>query len=200
MNNQQNTARKFLTIAEAERDKSSSLWIMNNSGGGGKQKGIINITIPEGNGQVNTLRLPVTAIPVDITTQATKNSILSNPQFRRVVQGKMIHIVSDEHASLLLSTPEAQEEQRRLFSLGYDELPTIQHDAPDAIKDIIAEGAGNIGGYAMNLAHNNEGNEDELVVSLRNQADTLNEEEFKYIVNTSIHPKVKAEAAKHLVK
>jgi hypothetical protein len=192
--------RQPLTIAQAEKDKESSLWVLNNSGGNGKQKGVINITIPEGNGQVNTIKMPVTSIPIDLTTQATKSSILSNPQFRRIVQGGMLKLVSGDHAAELLSSPEAQEEQRRLFSLGYDELPAVQHDAPEAVKDMLAENAGDIGGFAMNLAHNNDGNEDDLLVSLRNQLDTLNPGELKYIVNNSVHPKVKAEAAKHLVK
>lgn len=192
--------QKFLTVAQAEREKSSSsLWVLNNSGGNGKQKGVINITIPEGNGQVHTIRVPVTSIPIDITTQATKNAVLANPQFRRLVQGNMIAIVNEDYAQELLSTPEAQEEQRRLFSLGYDDLEALQSEAPAAVRDVLNEGEGNIGGYAMNLAHNNGGNEDDLVASLRAQADTLSVSELQYIVNNSVHAKVKAEAARRIV-
>jgi hypothetical protein len=195
------TAFAYQTIAQAEKDKaSSSLWVLNNSGGSGKQKGVINITIPEGNGQVHTIRVPVTSIPIDLTTQATKNAILTNPQFRRLVQGRMVAIVSEDHATDLLSTPEAQEEQKRLFSLGYDELPDLQETAPEAVKDLLNENAGTVGGYAMNLAHNNDGNEDDLLSSLRSNADSLNTEELRYIVNNSVHAKVKTEAAKHIVK
>lgn len=174
--------------------------MLNNSGGAGRQKGVINITIPEGSGQVHTLRIPVTFIPIDVTTQATKNAVLSNPQFRRLVQGGMVQIASENHAADLLQAPAAQEEQRRLFSLGYEEAEAIQPDAPEAVKDLINESAGNVGGYAMNLAHNNDGNEDELVSSLRSNAGGLSTDELKYIVNNSVHAKVKTEAARHIVK
>lgn len=197
---QSQPANTFLTIAQAEKEKSSSsLWVINNSGGSGKQKGVVNISIPEGNGQINTIRVPVTSIPVDLTTQATKNAILTNPQFRRLVQGSMIAICSEQHAAALLSTPEAQEEQRRLFSLGYDDLESMQLDAPEAVKDLLNADEGKVGGYAMNLAHNDNGNEDELVSNLRANASTLSKEELKYIVNNSVHAKVKSEAAKHIV-
>lgn len=193
-------AQKFLTIAQAEREKSSSsLWVLNNSGGNGKQKGVINITIPEGNGQVHTIRIPDTAIPIDITTQATKNAVLSNPQFRRLVQGQMVQIVAEDYAQQLLSTPEAQEEQRRLFSLGYDEPEALQANAPTEVKDMLNANDGAVGPYAMNLAHNDSGNEDDLVASLRNNADGLSKIELQYIVNNSVHGKVKAEAAKRVV-
>lgn len=191
----------FLTVSEAEKQKeSSSLWVLNNSGAQGRQKGKINITIPEGNGQVHTIIIPVTFIPVDITTQATKNAVLQNPQFRRLVQGKMLNVLSDEHAASLLQSPDAQKEQQRLFSLGYDELSDLQDTAPTEVKDLINVSEGNISGYALNLANNTDGNEDELVASLKSNADTLSTEELQYIVNTSTHAKVKTEAAKHIVK
>ena len=189
-----------MTIAQAEKEASSSLWALNNSGGGGKQKGIINIVVRESSGQVNTIRIPVTNIPVDLTTQATKLAILSNPQFRRLIQGNMVQLVSMEDADRLLSTPAAQEEQKRLFSLGYDDLPDIQPDAPTDVQDALNAAGGNIGGYALNLAHNNDGNEDELVANLRINADTLSVDELKYIVNNSVFAKVKTEAAKYIIK
>lgn len=200
MNNQQKPFN-FLTVSEAEKNtSSSSLWVLNNSGAQGRQKGKINITIPEGNGQVHTIIVPVTFIPVDVTTQATKNAVLQNPQFRRLVQGKMLHILSDEHAESLLQNPDAQKEQQRLFSLGYEELSDMQDTAPTEVKDLINVSEGNIGGYALNLANNTDGNEDDLVSSLKSNANTLSKDELQYIVNTSTHAKVKTEAAKYLVK
>ena len=189
-----------LTIAQAEKIESSALWILNNRGSIGEQFGVVNITIPEGNGQVHTIRVPDTNIPIDITTQATKNAVLSNPQFRRLVHGRMLTIVTEDEANQMLSTPEAQEEQRRLFSIGYEDPAAMRETAPSMLKDMVAADEGNIGGYAMNLAHNDNGNEDDLVSSLRTNASTLNVDELRYIVNNSVHAKVKAEAAKHIVK
>ena len=190
----------YITIAMAEKEETSSLWVLNNSGSSGNQVGVVNITIPEGNGQVNTIRIPNTFVPIDITTQATKQAVISNPQFRRMIMGNMLKIVSSESAEAFMQLPENKAEQQRLFSLGRDELPTMQETAPASVKDMLNENEGQIGGFAMNLAHTSEGDEDSLVANLKSNASTLSVAEMKYIVNNSTFPKVKAEAARHIIK
>lgn len=188
-----------ITISQAEQSKSSSVWALNGSGVKGQQKGNINITVTEGNGRANNIVLPVTFIPIDLTTQATKNAVLSSPDFRRMVQRQFVRLISEEDATLLLSTQEAQAEQRRIFDLGTAELDAIHAEAPAEVKSLLAENNGTVGGYAMNLAHNKDGNEDELVSNLRNNIESLSTEELQYIVNNSSFPRVKALAAEHAV-
>lgn len=190
-----------MTIAQAEQAKGSSVWAMNGSGGRGQQKGIINITITEGNGQRNVVRLPVTFIPVDLTTQATKNAILSSPDFRRLVQRGFVKLVSEEDAAKMLDSDEARKEQQRVLELDSAELEEIQTNAPEDVKAMLAESSGQIGGYAMNLAHTEvgQGDEDQMVSNLRNNADSLSRDELQYIANNSKFPRVKTLAADLIV-
>jgi hypothetical protein len=191
---------KGMSIRDLENAKSSSLWVLNNSGGNKKMMGIINISVREGNGQLNTVRIPVTSIPVDLSIQATKDAILSNPQFRRVIMGKMLIAISDEQAESLLDNDQAREEQQRLYSMGYDGPAELPEASPE-FKSALNADTGNISGLALNLAHSNTPEtEDQLVATLRNNQKALSSEDLSYIVNTSGLPKVKAEAAKMLMK
>ena len=187
---------RHLTIAELEKENSTSLWVINNSGGGGRQKGVINITIRENNGHVNTIRIPVTHIPIDLTMQATRASILNTPDFRRILNGKMIIGVAAQDAQEYMKDPQAQKEYARLFSLGYDaENPGEKvYEAQAAVSDLPSS----IGGFALSLAHATEGEED-LLATLQANAGTLTQEELQYVVNISTLQRLKTEAAKLIV-
>jgi len=71
----------------------------------------------------------------------------------------------------------------------------IQPDAPVAAKTIMDQASGEIGGFAMNLAHTTEGDEEAIVASLRNNSESLTKLELQYIVNNSTFAKVKGLAA-----
>lgn len=183
-----------ITVAQAEKSESSSVWVLNTSGERGKSKGIINISIVEGNGRTNVVRVPVTGIPIDLTTQATKSALLVSPDFRRLVQQTIIRIISDADAESLLASPAAKEEQRRLLDIDH------QHEIQDnqmstELQSAKAEIGGEIGGLAMHIAHTTDGDEEAVAANLRNNADGMTQRELQYIVNNSTMHKVKATAA-----
>ena len=186
---------QILTISQAEHDtKSSSVWALNSSGSG-RPKGIVNITITEGNGRAQIVKVPVTIIPVDLTTQATKSALLMSPDFRRLVAGRVLSLISEEDAMKLLDSDQARAEQRRLLDIDASHENDIQPDAPQAAQSLMAEASGDIGGFAMNLAHTTQGDEDAVVAQLRNNAEALSKAELQYIVNNSTFAKVKGLAA-----
>lgn len=189
------TKPTYITIAQAEASKSSSVWAINGSGGTGVPKGVLNITVTEGNGRPQVVKLPVTSIPMDITTQATRLALLTNPDFRRLVARGLVRLVSEETAMHLLDNDLARAEQRRLLEQDYAHTEDVLPSAPQEVKSIMDEAAGSICAFAMNLAHTTDGDEDNLVASLRNNADTLSKLEFQYIVNNSTFAKVKGAAA-----
>lgn len=194
-------AIRSISVNEVEQAKSSSVWALNVSGGRGVSKGILNISVTEGNGRQTVIRVPVTDIPIDLTTQATKRALVESPDFRRLVSsGTYLKLIRDEDAASLLSTERAQEEYRRLLSLEQVSDDAIQADAPTEVQSMMMEDAGNIGGFAMNIAHTADGNEDDVVTNLRINAENLTTAELQYIVNTSTFPKVKALAAELIVK
>lgn len=189
---------KGITVSQAEQANTSSVWVLNTSGERGKSKGIINITIIEGNGRSNVVRIPVTHIPIDLTTQATKSAILMSPDFRRLVQASIIKLISEDDALKMLDAPGAKEEQRRLLDI--DRQHEIQGEQQSTeLQSALAEQAGEISGLAMHIAHTTEGDEEAVAANLRNNADSLSQKELKYIVDNSSMHKVKATAAQFIV-
>lgn len=198
---------KTLTIGEAERAESSSVWVLNTSDQLQKQKGRVLITVTEGNGSAITAIIPVTFIPIDLTTQATKNAILMSPNFRKMASQGYIVMISEETAHELLSSERAKKEQRRIFS--------EVHGAQDVESEGAVTGAmpteldyqntralenNQISGFAMNIAHTGtDANEDNVVSQLELQVNSLSTEELRYIVSNSVLPKVKAAAASAIV-
>ena len=75
---------KIVSLAELERSTESSVYVLNNS----VPRGIINFSINDGLGNAVTIKVPITWMPIDLTTQATKASVLSSPQFRRLLSGR----------------------------------------------------------------------------------------------------------------
>lgn len=190
-----------ISVNEVEQSRSSSVWVLNVSGGRGSSKGIINISVTEGNGRQTIVRVPVTDIPIDLTTQATKRALVESPDFRRLAAaGAYVKLIREEDAATLLSTERAKEEYRRLLSLERSSDDGVQAGAPTEVQSMMMEDAGSIGGFAMNIAHSSDGNEDDVVTSLRINAENLTVTELQYIVNTSVFPKVKALAAELVVK
>ncbi len=198
---------KTLTIGEAERAESSSVWVLNISDQVQRQKGRVLITVVEGNGSAITAVIPVTFIPIDLTTQATKSAILMSPNFRKMSAQGYIALISEETAMELLSTDRAKKEQRRIFS--------EVHGAQDVESEGAVTGAvpteldyqnaralesNKISGFAMNIAHTGvDANEDNVVSQLELQISSMSTDELRYIVSNSVLPKVKAAAASAIV-
>lgn len=187
-----------MTISQVEQEKSSSVWVINTSSKDHSGKGIINLTIVEGNGSPSVVRIPVTDIPVDLTLQATKSALMMSPNFRRIVASRIVALVSDDEAIKLLDNDQARAEQRRLLNI--DEVHRIQDDQfSPQVASIVAESSGKIGGIAMNIAHTTDGDEETVLVQLRNNISLMSKDELQYIVNNSVFHKVKAFAAEHIV-
>jgi hypothetical protein len=145
------------------------------------------------------VRIPQTAIPVDLTTQATKSALMMSPDFRRIAAARIVRLISDADAMKMLDNDEARAEQRRL--LNVDLQHEVQNDQlPREVQAMQAEAQGNIGGFALNIAHTAEGDEEAICANLRNNADSLSAEELQYIVNTSELHKVKMTAAELAVR
>ena len=76
-----------LTLSQLEKSDYASVWVFNLSGSSEMKefkRGIINISVNDGIGNSISLRIPITWVPVDLTTQVTKSALVMNPQFRRL--------------------------------------------------------------------------------------------------------------------
>lgn len=190
-----NSQIQTTSIAELEAAKNSSVFVMNMSNPAGK----VVITVESGRGTPVSVVMPVTWIPIDLTSQATKKSILESPIFRRMVQNGLLTPVRAEYAEKIMSTEKAKEEYNRLYKDSMNDSAEGMGGNIDVIQNLAeaasAEASGQIGGFAQNLANTTEGDEPELVSSLLARQHSLSLVELRYIAQQSSLPQVKSAAA-----
>ncbi len=180
-----------ITLGELEKSDSSSVWVLNVS----NPQGNINMDIPDGMGNRTSIRVPITFIPVDLTTQATKSALLGNPQFRSMLAKKMMMLVTADSANDFLTQPHAAEEQARIYSVGeIAEIGSAGSNAA-ALESLRAESEGTIDPFALNIAMVSDQDEDDIIRQLRTRGSQLKKADWMHISRTSKFEKVKAFAA-----
>lgn len=183
-----------ISINELEKSKSNSVWVLNASARPGVQPGIISITVREGNGSSASVNIPVTKVPVDLSTMATKQALVQNPNFRKAVASKLITIISDEDAQVRIkNNPDYEREYARIYQLN-DEVINVYESASSDVKAMLEADSGNVTPFALNIAMVTE-NEEEVLLNIRNNSESLTVHDLKYIASTSTLPRVKALAA-----
>ena len=178
-----------LTVSALEKLDCGSVWVLNKT----NPRGALSMVISGGMGERTTVTVPSTYVPIDLSTQSTKQALVSAPEFRRmtVPNGRLV-IISEEDALTLLAEPGAQAEAARAHRLEY--VPEI--DASGAVAAASAEaGASEVSGFALNLVMS-EDSVETCMAALRNQADTLNKADFDYIALNHKQSDVKTLAAK----
>jgi hypothetical protein len=184
-----------MTIGELENSKSSSVWVLNNS----NPKGNVNITMSDGQGNNVLVQVPVTFIALDLTTQATKQALVTSPLFRRMLAQNVLKLIREEEEALaMMATPEAQKEAERL----YNRVQDLNVDAaymPQEAQRAKAEGDGSVSGFAMNIAMAKDLDEDQVMTTLRNNESALSNDDWNYIAQNSQYARVKSYAATKLV-
>lgn len=188
------TIKASYSLADAASAKETSLWVFNRS----NPKGIINITMSDGMGNNLVIQVPVTFIPVDLTTQATRAAILSSPNFRRMVSIGILQIVPEILALKHMETPEAQKEAARVYSLTSENMMS-DLDIPAEVKTVQAEAGGEVSGFAMQLALAEGIDEDQALNTLRGNESVLQKADYEYLAANSEFSRVKAYCSEKLV-
>ena len=183
--------KQFLSTGEAEKEESSSLWVIN----GSDPKGTLNFSVADGMGGQIVIQIPVTWIPVDLSTKATKASILASPNFRNLVAQRKAQLVSEAYAMSVMNQDSAQTEAERVYNrysnAGSLDSPTV----PPAARTVQAEAMGEVSGFAMNIAQSENLDEDSALNALRGQESSLTKADMQYIAQNSSLPRVKEYAA-----
>jgi hypothetical protein len=183
--------KPYITIYDLEKSPDMSVWVLNKA----NPPGNISFSIPDGMGNVIPIRIPITYIPIDLTEQATKQAIISNPNFRKLVSAKFLVLMSHAAALEALESEDAQKEQRRLLQLVNEEPET---ELPQEIKQVMAATEGNINGFVLSIANTDDVDEDSAMSALRGQAQMLTKEDFQYLLEHMKFQKVKDWAAEQL--
>jgi hypothetical protein len=190
-----NKSVKALTVSDLEKNKdSSSVWVLNNS----NPKGVINFVMNDGMGATQTIRVAVTFIPVDLSTQGSKSAIVLSPQFRRLVSMGMLKIIDGDVAEQMMLQPQFQKEAQRVGNMS-QELTMDPTAIPSEVASVQAEGDGSVSGFTMNLAIAADLDEDQVMTSLMGNSSAMTLDDFKYLAERSVHPRVKAFCAEQIV-
>lgn len=98
-----------ITIADLERSQIGTVYVINRTSG--QNRSDIVFTVPGINGgQGESVVVPSTWIPVELTVFSTRQQLLNSVPFRRMVHEGYLEIVDEESAVATLSTEEAKEE------------------------------------------------------------------------------------------
>lgn len=179
----------YVTLKSIEADKSSSsLWVVNKT----LPRGVVNISMPDGLGGTTVMEIPITWIPVDLTTQATKENLLKSPVFRRLVTSGSIGLIDEEQAEQIMDNGDARKEATRIYSAittGAD-LGAGSGSANAEVTKLTEEESGNISGFALNIV-GMDLEEDQILTMVRGQEGALSTEDYKYIASNSTLIRVK---------
>lgn len=212
------TKLKYLTISQSERAEDSSLYVINRT----KPRGNINLVVGNNYGTRDAVRIPISRVPLDLTTQAVKANILQSPEFRRsVAKGSIMIISTDSAEELFAEDPAAQKEREELFDSIQTTGVSVEEsqEAPEmTLADQVAlETGGEIASesssvqiepFFVNLVmraqpeslESNSGDTlDGIIQEMNSRADMLDEPTLNYIISNCQQPAM-AEAASLLLQ
>jgi hypothetical protein len=189
------TKHRFVSLKTIENDsKATSIWAINNT----NPRGIINISMPDGLGGTTIMTIPITWIPVDLTTQATKESLLKSPSFRRLVTAGNIGLIDEEQAEEIMTSEGAKDEATRVYSIVQQVEMVPASNSPEVSK-LKSEESGLVSGFAMNIIGMDEVDEDKILSMIKGQEGILTSEDYTYIATNSTQTKVKEYCAAQAV-
>lgn len=117
-----------ITLSVAENDKSSSLYIKNNSGTVGGTLGNITMELFMANGRAEVVKIPASALIIDASVYTNKTTLLNAPQFRKLVQQGMIQLYSEEAFNEQMKNKLKKREYDRLFEVKKDSTAEIHKE------------------------------------------------------------------------
>lgn len=187
-------AVKTIQLTELENSDTTHVYVLNNS----NPKGLINFQCNDGLGNSVTIVIPITWIPVDLTTQVIKNSLVTNPQFRRLVSGKMLLLAEPKAAEEILASREGSDELKRIFDMYSKGFSNDAGSIPSALKP-EAE-ANNVSGFILNLVSRSDTDEQTVMAALKGQESSLTESDYRYLLENSMYSEVKQWSSQHLLR
>lgn len=131
-----------LRISDLEKSNTGPVWVTNTTKGA--ERSIIVLAVPKANGPgVDSVKVPVTFLPVDLTGQVPKRQLLASSDFRRAVTSGYLKLVEADEAEKTLEQPGAQNELRRIQDedrsvASASARLTAGTDAPEAVSSNLS--------------------------------------------------------------
>lgn len=127
-------AMRRLTVPEALKLDDISLYVFNTVKPGGN----INLTVKGDDGVMQTVVVPKTFIPVDMTLFIGRENLLNNQIFRRLVlRGDLVIVETKEAEKAIAKHPRAVAEQSRILASNTDYSDQAAN-LPETISMIVA--------------------------------------------------------------
>jgi hypothetical protein len=178
-----------LTVPEALKRDDLCLYVMNIVKPGGN----INLTAKGEDGQMQSVVIPKTFIPVDMTLFINRANLLNNQIFRQlVVRGDVVIVHPDDAEKAIEAHPNAKKEQKRILSSntdydvaggaagnsGYIEMK----DTGGSLQQRVESDASNISPFAAGIV-SRAASEDvaDLMMDIEANRDTLSTDDLEFI-------------------
>ena len=171
------------------------IYVMNKS----KPRGSVTVTIFRPNGSPAIIVVPKTWIPVCITEQCAHETIRGSDDFRRNLAKGMIQLMPKKEAQEILSSPDAQEEKKRINLSKYGSYGTdVTKPEPSPINQ-FADAVEELDNVKISVKEilQREVSTKEKYHLLRAEEDELTSDDYKYITVNG-EGKVKEWAQNHL--
>lgn len=184
-----------LTLSELEKNDQASVWVFNMSGieRTKMKRGIINLSVNDGIGNTMAVRVTITWICVDLTTQVTKSALVLNPEFRRLVSRGVLKIISEEEALKIVNTPEGIAETQKVHT---SEQYTGSFEDQPVLNDVVDSSA--VNAIAMSVVSRDDLDDEACISLLSGHEMVLKRGDFEYISKNSRFPRVTTWALERL--
>lgn len=147
-----------LTISQLlSQQPHENLWVLNTTSG--EKRAMLVIGLSAKDGARESLRVPVTWLPLNLTEQHTRESILQSPNFRRALAQGAITAITEEQAMAEFSREGAEEERARVRRIDSgamtDDAITVAEAAGtelEGLKDVPAV----VQGFATMIENSND--------------------------------------------
>lgn len=173
-----------LTLAQLEKDESASVFVFNLSGTptSGNPRGIINLSINDGVGNTIPVRIGITWVPIDLTTQVTKSALLHSPPFRKLASSGAIKLINERDALAIISTPEGRKETMRVHS-SERYIGDLNDVSIPNLNDVIS--TDEVNAIALSVVHRDDIDEEACISILEGHEITMVQKDFEFIAKNS---------------
>lgn len=179
------------TVNQAEKADSSQIFVLNKS----NPRGNVNFVVVDNAQQKISVQVPVTFVPVDLSVFSTKEDVLRNPNFRRLIARGFLHIISTESAEEFLKDERAAKEHNRIFDVLQEDVD-LEFQAPveDQINAAPPETKdAQVNQFVQNiLLRAASENDDDLITELESKLDTLTLTDVNYLMDNTSSATLKA--------
>jgi len=171
-----------IRVSELENTKSSTVFVLNRT----DPIGTVCMTIKSQDGEVSSLRVPRTWIPVEVSEQVDKNTLLKSHSFRQAIFNGTLDLIADADAEEVLSSAEGKAEYKSMRE-RMRTMSTHGNTQPRDLQDETEQEAV-ISPQVLEIMERENVTDAERYSVIRTIEAQLTEEDLTYIIKKATHP------------